>query len=156
MRKGVNGKSFEVWKFRTMYHALRDENSVRQTCRGDCRITRVGRFLRRTSIDELPQLLNVLSGTMSLVGPRPHALGMTAVGMPLHEAIEEYAARHRLKPGITGWAQVNGCRGEVDTIEKLRRRVTFDCYYIENWSLVFDAWIIFRTAAMIMFDRNAY
>ena len=155
-RAGFNGRHFEVWKFRTMHAHARDDHAVRQTSRWDPRVTRVGRLLRRTSIDELPQLFNVLSGDMSIVGPRPHALGMTAVGTPLHEVIEEYAARHRLKPGITGWAQVNGSRGEVDSHEKLRRRVALDCEYIENWSLGFDLWIIVRTAALLLFDSNAY
>jgi Undecaprenyl-phosphate glucose phosphotransferase len=156
MRAGFNGRRFRVWKFRTMHAHARDEHAVRQTSRGDSRVTRVGRFLRRTSLDELPQLFNVLVGDMSIVGPRPHALGMTAVGRPLHEVIEEYSARHRLKPGITGWAQINGCRGEVNSREKLRDRVLLDCYYIENWSLSFDLWIILRTAAAVLGDPNAY
>jgi Undecaprenyl-phosphate glucose phosphotransferase len=155
-RAGFNGRTFVVWKFRTMYAHTRDDLAVKQTSRGDSRVTRVGGFLRRTSIDELPQLFNVLNGDMAIVGPRPHPLGMTAVGLPLHEAIEEYAARHRLKPGITGWAQINGNRGEVDSIEKLQRRVALDCHYIENWSLGFDLWIILRTAAMLLSDPNAY
>jgi Undecaprenyl-phosphate glucose phosphotransferase len=156
MRAGFNDRSFEVWKFRSMYAHARDDLALRQTSRRDARVTRVGRFLRCTSLDELPQLFNVLAGHMSIVGPRPHAHGMTAVGLPLHEVIEEYSARHRLKPGITGWAQVNGCRGEVDSHDKLRRRVALDCYYIENWSLGMDAWIIVRTAALVLFDQNAY
>jgi polysaccharide biosynthesis protein PslA len=155
-RAGFNGRTFRVWKFRTMHAHARDDQALRQTCRGDRRVTRVGRFLRRTSLDELPQLFNVLNGDMSIVGPRPHALGMTAVGLPVQEAIEEYSSRHRLKPGITGWAQVNGNRGEVDSLEKLQRRVALDCYYIENWSLGFDIWIILRTAAVVLFDPNAY
>jgi Undecaprenyl-phosphate glucose phosphotransferase len=155
-RAGFNGRTFRVWKFRTMHAHARDDNAVRQTSRGDSRVTRVGRFLRRTSLDELPQLFNVLTGDMSVVGPRPHALGMTSVGLPLHEVAEEYSARHRLKPGITGWAQVNGCRGEVDSHEKLRARVSLDCYYIENWSLGLDLWIIARTATMLLGDSNAY
>jgi polysaccharide biosynthesis protein PslA len=155
-RAGFNGRTFTVWKFRTMYAHARDDLAVRQTSRGDKRVTRIGRLLRRTSIDELPQLFNVIGGDMSIVGPRPHALGMTTVGLPLHEAIEDYSSRHRLKPGITGWAQINGSRGEVDTLEKLRRRVALDCYYIERWSLLFDLWIIVRTAAMMLFDRDAY
>ena len=155
-RAGFNGRTFKVWKFRTMYAHDRDDHAVRQTSRGDSRVTRVGRFLRRTSLDELPQLFNVLTGDMSIVGPRPHALGMKTVGLLLHEAIEEYTARHRLKPGITGWAQVNGSRGEIDTLEKLQRRVALDCHYIENWSLGFDLWIIARTATLVLFDPNAY
>ena len=156
IRIGFNGRPFRVWKFRTMYAHARDDDAVQQTLRHDRRITRVGRFLRRSSIDELPQLFNVLAGDMSIVGPRPHARGMTALGLPLHDVVAEYSARHRLKPGITGWAQVNGCRGEVDSHEKLRRRVAFDFHYIENWSLTFDLWIIVRTAALMAFDKNAY
>ena len=156
IRVGFNGRSFRVWKFRTMYAHARDDHAMQQTSRQDSRVTRVGRFLRRTSIDEMPQLFNVLAGDMAIVGPRPHARGMTAVGTPLHTVVEDYAARHRLKPGITGWAQVNGCRGEVDSHEKLRRRVAFDFEYIENWSLGLDLWIIIRTATLVVFDTNAY
>lgn len=155
-RAGFHDHTFMVWKFRTMTDAERDETAVRQTGRGDPRVTRVGHILRRTSLDELPQLLNVLRGEMSIVGPRPHALGMTTTGLPLDEVLEEYSARHRIKPGMTGWAQVNGYRGQVDTEEKLRRRVSLDCYYIENWSLAFDAWIILRTAPLIFADRRAF
>ncbi len=155
-RAGFNDRVFEVWKFRTMHVHARDELSRTQTSRADPRVTRVGRFLRRTSLDELPQLFNVLAGHMSIVGPRPHALGMTSVGMRLHDVIEDYSARHRLKPGITGWAQVNGSRGEVTSHEKLRRRVALDCYYIEHWSLRLDLWIVARTAAKVLFDRDAY
>ena len=100
--------------------------------------------------------MNVLRGEMSVIGPRPHALNTTAAGVPLHEALEEYASRHRIKPGITGWAQVKGCRGEIDSEEKLRRRVGLDSFYIENWSLALDAWIIIRTFALIAFDDEAY
>ncbi len=156
VRIGFNGRPFRVWKFRTMYAHARDDDAVQQTSRQDRRITRVGRFLRRSSIDELPQLFNVLAGDMSIVGPRPHARGMTALGLPLHDVVADYSARHRLKPGITGWAQVNGCRGEVDSHEKLRRRVAFDFHYIDNWSLTFDLWIILRTFTLMAFDKNAY
>ena len=156
MREGYHNKVFKVWKFRTMYHEARDERAVQQTSRHDRRVTRVGRILRRFSLDELPQIINVLQGEMSVVGPRPHALGMTSVGLPMTEVLEEYAARLRLKPGITGWAQVNGCRGEVDSHEKLRRRVALDCYYIDNWSLSLDLWIMVRTLALLLFDANAY
>jgi len=153
---GFNGRVFMVWKFRTMYVRPRDEKMELQTSRGDRRVTRVGSFLRRSSLDELPQLFNVLIGDMSIVGPRPHPLGMKTVGLPLREAIEGYSARYRLKPGITGWAQVSGNRGEVDSIEKLRHRVALDCHYIEHWSLGLDFWIIARTAAMVVYDPNAY
>jgi len=156
LREGYHNKVFKVWKFRTMYHEVRDERAVRQTSRNDRRVTRVGRVLRRLSLDELPQLINVVRGEMSVVGPRPHALGMTSVGLPMTQVLEGYAARHRLKPGITGWAQVNGCRGEVDSHEKLRRRVSLDCYYIDHWSLSLDMWIIIRTFALLLFDPSAY
>ena len=155
-RVGFHDSTFRVWKFRTMHHHLRDDGSVRQTSRGDPRVTRVGRLLRRTSLDELPQILNVLGGDMSIVGPRPHALQMTLGAVPLHETVEEYASRHRIKPGITGWAQVNGCRGEIATEAKLRQRIELDRYYIENWSLALDAWIILRTVALLVFDTDAY
>lgn len=154
-RAGFHDHSFKMWKFRTMHHDMRDEHSKRQTSKLDDRVTRVGRFLRRTSIDELPQLFNVLLGDMSIVGPRPHALGMTTADLQLHEVMADYSARHRVKPGITGWAQVCGCRGEVTTVEKLRERVTLDCYYIENWSLAFDLWIMLRTVATLMI-HDAY
>jgi Undecaprenyl-phosphate glucose phosphotransferase len=156
LREGYHNRVFKVWKFRTMYHEVRDEGAVQQTSRSDHRVTRVGRLLRRLSLDELPQLINVIRGEMSIVGPRPHALGMTSVGLPMTQVLEEYVARHRLKPGITGWAQVNGCRGEIDSHEKLRRRVTLDCYYIDHWSLSLDLWIILRTLALLLFDPDAY
>ncbi len=156
LREGYHNKVFKVWKFRTMHHRARDELAVQQTTRRDSRVTRVGRILRRFSLDELPQVFNVVRGEMSIVGPRPHALGMTSVGMPMTQVLEGYTARLRLKPGITGWAQVNGCRGEVDSHEKLRRRVALDCYYIDNWSLSLDVWIIIRTLALVLFDSDAY
>jgi len=155
-RIGLRGACFRIWKFRTMRHEMSDLRSTRQTSRDDDRVTRVGRFLRRTSLDELPQLMNVFRGEMSIVGPRPHALGMTVAGRPLHELVDGYAQRYAIKPGITGWAQVNGCRGEIDSSRKLRRRVALDCHYIENWSLAADAWIIVRTASLFAFDRHAY
>ena len=152
-RYGFNNKVFPVYKFRTMYHDRPPEDGVPQARRDDPRVTRVGAFLRRTSLDELPQLFNVLQGTMSLVGPRPHAV--------VHN--EEYAAiitgyfgRHRVKPGITGWAQVNGLRGETDTPEKMKARVEYDIYYIENWSLLFDLQILAMTAYVVCTLRNAY
>jgi lipopolysaccharide/colanic/teichoic acid biosynthesis glycosyltransferase len=139
-----------------MYADMADEAAVHQTCRNDPRVTRIGRVLRRTSLDELPQLVNVLFGDMSIVGPRPHALGMTVAGLPPHVLIGEYTQRYRVKPGITGLAQVNGSRGPVETEEKLRQRVELDCQYIETWSLGMDAWIMLRTAALLAFDRHAY
>jgi polysaccharide biosynthesis protein PslA len=156
LREGYHNRVFKIWKFRTMYHEARDERATQQTSRDDRRVTRAGRVLRRLSLDEFPQFINVIRGEMSVVGPRPHALGMTSVGLPMAQVLEEYAARHRLKPGITGWAQINGCRGEVDSHEKLRRRVSFDCYYIDHWSLYLDLWIILRTLALLLFDSDAY
>ena len=155
-RYGFNNQRIQVWKFRSMYaDDCRDIAPV-QVGRDDPRITRVGRFIRRTSIDELPQLLNVLGGTMSLVGPRPHPIDTKAGDMLFEEAVAEYAARHRVKPGLTGWAQVNGWRGETDTIEKIRRRVDHDLYYIENWSLVLDIKIVLLTIVTVLRGKNAY
>ncbi|RMD63067.1 MAG: undecaprenyl-phosphate glucose phosphotransferase [Alphaproteobacteria bacterium] len=155
-RQGFNNTTIEVWKFRTMYEDACDPQARRLTTRDDPRVTRVGRFLRRTSLDELPQLFNVLRGEMSIVGPRPHAPAATAGGRVYAEVVERYAARHRVKPGITGWAQVNGWRGETDTEEKLRKRVEHDLYYIDHWSIWFDLWIIVRTLAVPFSHRNAY
>ncbi len=155
-RAGFHDHPFRLWKFRSMYHNQRDALAARQTTREDDRVTRVGRFLRRTSLDEIPQLINVIVGDMSVVGPRPHAFGTRTTGLLLHEALSDYPSRHRVKPGLTGWAQVCGCRGELDSANKLRRRVAYDCYYIENWSLGFDFWIMLRTAAVLLFDKNAY
>ncbi|MGF1630919.1 MAG: undecaprenyl-phosphate glucose phosphotransferase [Kiloniellaceae bacterium] len=155
-RYGFNHNLFDCWKFRTMHHHLSDANAEVLTRRGDDRVTRVGRFLRRTSLDELPQLLNVLKGDMSLVGPRPHATSAKAAGRLYEEAVDAYAARHRVKPGITGWAQVNGWRGETDTLEKIQRRVEYDLFYIEHWSLGLDLKILLRTAFVVLGDREAY
>lgn len=155
-RYGFNQDLFQCWKFRTMRHDKADANAEVLTRRGDARVTRVGRFLRRTSIDELPQLINVLKGDMSLVGPRPHAASAKAAGRLYEEAVDVYVARHRVKPGITGWAQVNGWRGETDTLEKIERRVEYDLFYIENWSLSLDFKILLRTALVVIGDREAY
>lgn len=155
-RYGYNNRLIEVFKFRSMYSELADANAERQTTRDDDRITRVGRFIRRTSLDELPQLFNVLLGSMSMVGPRPHATATKAAGIPFEEAVKEYDARHRVKPGITGWAQINGYRGETDTLEKIEKRVEFDLQYIENWSVWFDLYILFRTIPAVIFTREAY
>jgi Undecaprenyl-phosphate glucose phosphotransferase len=154
-RYGYNNKLIGVYKFRSMYHEMRDENCEQQTTKNDPRITRVGAFLRRTSIDELPQLLNVMQGDMSLVGPRPHAVNTRAGGKLFHDVVLEYAARHKVKPGITGWAQVNGWRGETDTEEKIIRRVECDLFYMENWSIFLDIEIMFRTFMVVM-GRNVY
>lgn len=154
-RYGYNNKLIGVYKFRSMYHEMRDENCEQQTTKHDPRITRVGELLRRTSIDELPQLLNVIKGDMSLVGPRPHAVNTRAAGKLFQEVVLEYAARHKVKPGITGWAQVNGWRGETDTEEKIIRRVECDLFYMENWSVFLDIEIIFRTV-MVVVGHNVY
>lgn len=155
-RYGYNNKLIEVFKFRSMYCDKADANAERQTTRNDDRITRVGRFIRRTSLDELPQLFNVLLGSMSMVGPRPHATATKAAGILFEDAVKEYTARHRVKPGITGWAQINGYRGETDTLEKIEKRVEYDLQYIENWSIWFDLYILFRTLPAVLFTREAY
>ncbi|MGP1394944.1 MAG: undecaprenyl-phosphate glucose phosphotransferase [Inquilinaceae bacterium] len=155
-RYGFNNKLIDVFKFRTMYHNLSDQDCAVQTVRNDPRVTRVGAFLRRTSLDELPQLFNVLIGDMSVVGPRPHAVATKAAGSLFEEVVNDYAARHKVKPGITGWAQVNGWRGETDTVDKIVNRVEYDLYYIENWSIWLDLWIIFRTFFVFVGDKNAY
>ena len=155
-RYGFNNQLIEVLKFRTMYQEMSDSNAERLTRRNDPRITRVGAFLRRTSLDELPQFLNVLRGDMSIVGPRPHALSAKAGTLLYQEAVKYYDARHRMKPGITGWAQVNGWRGETDTLEQIRKRVEHDLYYIEHWSIAFDLRIIARTIVGGFSGRNAF
>jgi Undecaprenyl-phosphate glucose phosphotransferase len=154
-RLGFNNRIIRVRKFRTMHGSQTDEHGRRQAVRGDPRVTRLGRLLRRTSLDELPQLLNVVGGSMSLVGPRPHALGTAAAGLPFEAAAADYEARHRVKPGITGWAQVRGWRGETDTVEKLRRRVEHDLHYIAHWSLWFDLRILVLTLGTV-FRGDAY
>jgi len=155
-RYGFNNKLIEVYKFRTMYTHLSDANAERLTSRDDARVTPLGRFLRKTSLDELPQLLNVLKGEMSLVGPRPHATAAKADDKLYQDVAADYAARHRVKPGITGWAQVNGWRGETDTYEKLLQRVEHDLYYIENYSLGMDINILLRTVSALFKTQNAY
>ena len=139
-RHGWNGKVIKVWKFRSM--RMHDDLEVKQASRNDSRITPIGRFIRRTSIDELPQLFNVLQGHMALVGPRPHAIAHNDY---YSGKILAYMARHRIKPGITGLAQINGCRGETDTIDKMKRRVEIDLKYINNWSLWLDLKILLKT-----------
>ncbi len=155
-RLGYNNRVIEVLKFRSMYTHLSDADAQVQTLRGDKRVTSLGAWLRRTSLDELPQLINVLRGDMSLVGPRPHALATTAGGLALEDAVPVYPARHRVKPGITGWAQVNGHRGALDSVEKIVNRVNHDLYYIENWSLGFDLKILFQTIRIVFADNNAF
>ena len=150
-RHGFNQQPFRIFKFRSM--TTTDDGSViRQATKGDTRITRIGRFLRRTNLDELPQLLNVIAGQMSLVGPRPHAL---AHDREFERKIALYARRHNVKPGITGWAQVNGLRGETDTDEKMAARVVCDLWYIDNWSFSLDLAILFRTVFSAKAFRNA-
>lgn len=155
-RFGFNNRPISVWKFRTMYIEDCTDAIEAQTLRDDPRVTPIGHWLRRTSIDEMPQLINVLQGTMSVVGPRPHAEGTRAGTVLFEDAVHEYAARHRVKPGLTGWAQVNGWRGETDTLEKIQRRVDHDLYYIEHWSLLFDIKIVLMTILTIMRGRNAW
>lgn len=145
VRFGLAGRAMEVWKFRTMYLDRGDATGEARTLARDPRVTRVGRVLRRLSIDELPQLLNVIRGDMSLVGPRPHAVRMMVEGQFYRDAVGTYLVRHRVKPGITGWAQVNGSRGEVDTLQKASRRVELDLWYIGNWSILLDLRILART-----------
>jgi Undecaprenyl-phosphate glucose phosphotransferase len=154
-RHGFNNNVIDVLKFRTMAVETSQAGTdvVDQATRNDPRVTRVGRWLRRTSLDELPQLFNVLKGQMSLVGPRPHAV---AHNERYARVINAYLGRHRVKPGITGWAQVHGYRGETDTLEKMERRVQCDLFYIENWSLLLDQLILLRTIAVVLFGRNAY
>ena len=151
-RYGFNNNAIVVWKFRTMREQLQDESIVPQATRNDPRVTTIGRLLRRTSLDELPQIFNVLGGEMSLVGPRPHAV---AHNEQYAKVIDDYLSRHRVKPGITGWAQVNGLRGETDTPEKMRQRVQHDLYYIDNWSFWFDLKILALTPFAAI-NRNAY
>jgi len=144
-REGLHGKLFSVYKFRSMRSELGDASGVAQTVSGDPRVTPIGRFLRRTSIDELPQLINVLLGDMSLVGPRPHVPGMLAGGMRYRDLVSYYDERHRVRPGITGWAQVNGLRGSTTERSTAIARVDYDLAYIDNWSLGLDLKIIFLT-----------
>lgn len=155
-REGFNNRPFRVYKFRTMYHNRAEVDAINQASRHDPRVTRVGRFLRRSSLDELPQIFNVLQGDMSLVGPRPHAASTRAGGRLFSDVVASYAARHKVKPGITGWAQVCGWRGETDTEAKLVKRFEHDLHYIENWSLWFDFYILFRTIGSVLLPRNAF
>ena len=155
-RVGFHGQQFRVFKFRSMYTDLcdrPDQGFVPHTSKNDPRVTPLGAFLRKTSLDELPQLLNVVLGDMSLVGPRPHAVAHDDHYSGL---IDEYLARHRVKPGITGWAQVNGARGEIDTIEQMEKRIRYDLEYIERCSIGFDLWILLRTAGVTWRDDRAY
>jgi Undecaprenyl-phosphate glucose phosphotransferase len=151
-RRGFNQNMFTVWKFRTM-RVMEDGGEVRQAQKNDDRITKVGKFLRRTSLDELPQLINVLQGHMSVVGPRPHAVAHDDYYSSL---ISRYARRHRVRPGLTGWAQIHGYRGETDTVEKMAKRIEYDLFYIENWSLWLDFKILLLTVFKGFWHENAY
>jgi Undecaprenyl-phosphate glucose phosphotransferase len=155
-RYGFNNEVIEVLKFRSMYHEQADPDAKRVVTKGDPRVTRVGRIIRKTSIDELPQLVNVLKGELSLVGPRPHAVNAHTQNRLWDEVVDGYFARHKVKPGVTGWAQINGWRGEVDTEEKIRQRVACDLYYIENWSLALDIRICLLTPLSLLNTENAY
>jgi len=152
-RFGLNGQEIYVYKFRTMYCCDDDDNNIQQATKSDQRITRVGKILRKTSLDELPQLINVIQGNMSLIGPRPHAI---VHNQKYRKLIGCYMLRHKVKPGITGWAQVNGWRGETDTIEKMEQRIRYDLEYIRRWSLFFDVRILYLTLYAGFTGKNAY
>jgi Undecaprenyl-phosphate glucose phosphotransferase len=156
-RYGFNNELIEVFKFRSMYAEMSDATAQKLVTKDDARVTRVGRFIRKTSLDELPQLFNVVfKGNLSLVGPRPHAVHAKAEDRLYDEAVDGYFARHRVKPGITGWAQINGWRGETDNQEKIQQRVEHDLYYIENWSVLLDLYILAATPFALMKTENAY
>lgn len=151
-RYGMDGKKIKVWKFRSMT-VTEDGDKVTQASKNDARITPLGAFLRRTSLDELPQFINVLQGSMSVVGPRPHAVAHNEM---YRKKVEYYMLRHRIKPGITGWAQINGWRGETDTVDKMKMRVQYDLEYIKNWSLWLDFKIVLMTVFKGFVGKNAY
>jgi putative colanic acid biosynthesis UDP-glucose lipid carrier transferase len=151
-RYGLNGEEILVYKFRTM-KVCEDGEEIRQATRDDERVTPIGRFLRKTSLDELPQFINVLQGCMSIVGPRPHAVAHNELYRKL---ISGYMLRHKAKPGITGWAQVNGLRGETETLDKMAARVQYDLDYLRNWSLSLDLLIILKTIWLVFRDARAY
>jgi len=155
-RIGLLGRGFTTLKFRTMFAHHEDTGAIEQATRDDPRVTRAGRWLRRYSIDEVPQLINVLRGDMSMVGPRPHAPGTRAGGHLFEEVTECYGARHFVKPGLTGLAQVRGWRGETDTEEKLLHRIDCDFEYIAHWSIGLDLAIMWRTALSVLRMRNVY
>jgi Undecaprenyl-phosphate glucose phosphotransferase len=156
-RHGFNNQLIDMWKFRSMRTDTLDATAAKLVTKDDPRVTKVGKFIRKTSIDELPQLFNVLMGELSIVGPRPHALAAKADNKLYYDAVEGYFARHRVKPGMTGWAQVHGWRGETDTVEKIMQRVNHDLYYIENWSLWLDLKIVLMTPISLITKRqNAF
>jgi putative colanic acid biosynthesis UDP-glucose lipid carrier transferase len=151
-RYGIDGKPIKVWKFRSM-NVMEDGAKVTQATKNDSRFTPIGQFIRKTSLDELPQFLNVLQGQMSIVGPRPHAV---AHNEQYRSLVDGYMLRHKVKPGITGWAQINGWRGETDTLDKMEKRIEFDLEYIQNWSLALDLKIVFLTIFKGFINKNAY
>ena len=156
-RHGFNNEPIDVYKFRSLYADKTDQAAAKSVTKDDPRVTRVGRFIRKTSIDELPQLFNVVfKGNLSLVGPRPHAVNQKIEDRRFDDAVDGYFARHRVKPGITGWAQINGWRGEIDNPEAIQRRVEHDLYYIENWSLLLDAYILATTPLALLKSDKAY
>lgn len=155
-RHGFNNEEIEVLKFRSMYVEKCDPTAKNPVTKNDPRVTRVGRFIRKTSIDELPQFFNALFGSLSLVGPRPHAISAQSHDTLFYEVVDGYFARHRVKPGVTGWAQISGWRGEIDSKEKIRMRTEYDLDYIENWSLWFDLKILFLTPIRLLRSENAY
>jgi len=152
-RYGINGQEIEIWKFRSMTACDDDEKNIKQASKSDVRVTPLGGFLRRTSLDELPQFLNVLKGDMSIVGPRPHAVAHNEL---YRKKIHRYMMRHKVKPGITGWAQINGWRGETESNEKMEKRIEYDLDYIRNWSLILDLKIFFLTFLKGFINKNAY
>jgi putative colanic acid biosysnthesis UDP-glucose lipid carrier transferase len=151
-RYGLSAEEISVYKFRSMT-VTENGDSVKQATKNDSRITPFGSFIRRTSLDELPQFVNVLQGRMSIVGPRPHAVAHNEI---YRKVIKGYMIRHKVKPGITGWAQVNGLRGETDTVDKMEARIEYDLDYLRKWSLSLDLKIIARTILLVFKDRNAY
>ncbi|WP_319495959.1 undecaprenyl-phosphate glucose phosphotransferase [uncultured Cohaesibacter sp.] len=155
-RLGFNNEEVMIFKFRSLYHNQSDQTAKKSVTKNDSRVTRVGRIIRKTSIDELPQLFNVLLGTLSLVGPRPHVVAQQTNNRLFEEVADGYMARHKVKPGITGWAQIHGWRGEIDDDEKLKQRVQHDIYYIENWSLALDLYILIATPFKLFNQDGAY
>ena len=156
-RYGFNNELIEVFKFRSMYTEQLDIKADKLVTKNDPRVTRVGRIIRKTSLDELPQLFNVVfKGNLSLVGPRPHAVHAKAAEALYDEVVDSYFARHRVRPGITGWAQINGWRGETDTSEKIQKRVECDLFYIENWSIFLDLYVLVMTPVALLKTKNAY
>jgi len=153
-RHGFNNRVFDVYKFRSMRNDKADIKAEQQTVVGDARVTKIGRFIRKTSIDELPQLINVLKGEMSLVGPRPHAVGMKTEGKASMDLVNEYAHRHKVKPGMTGWAQINGSRGPLHNGEEVAERVRLDVEYIERSNVMWDIYIMLKTLPVLLGDRT--